>query len=130
MMSHRSLLAGASLSALALLAAPAEAKPAKHHAVAKKSNGQSAEIQALREEVEALKARLDASENVQQATQNAAQDAQSQAAAAAAAAQTAQTQAAAAQQSVPGEVKTALAKQPKQWFDSTSVSGRMYFNFS
>lgn len=131
MSTHRSLLAGASIGALALLAtaAPADAKPAAKHRASSASSGSAAEIRALREEVEALKARLDAQENVQAATANVAQDAQAQAVAAATAAQAAQTQAA----TVPEQVKTAFAAQPKpkaQWFDNTSISGRMYFNFS
>ncbi len=122
------LLAGASMGALALAATPAAAKPVRHHAhaTAAASDGTAAEIKALREEVEALKARLDDQENQQSQTQAVAVQAQVQA-------QQAQTQAATAQQAVPDEVKTALAAQPKpkpQWFDNTSVSGRMYFNFS
>ena len=131
MSTHRSLLAGASIGALALLAAaaPADAKPAAKHRASSASSSSAAEIRELREQVEALKARLDAQENVQAATANVAQDAQAQAVAAATAAQAAQTQAA----GVPEQVKTALASQPKpkpQWFDNTSISGRMYFNFS
>ncbi|MDB5692698.1 MAG: hypothetical protein JWO81_1761, partial [Alphaproteobacteria bacterium] len=50
-----------------------------------------------------------------------------------AAAQAAQTQVAAATAAVPGQVRTALAAQPKppaQWFNNTVISGRMYFNVS
>src|SRR5262249_50209631 len=69
----------------------------------------------------------------QQATQQALHDAQAAAAAATAQAEAAQSQAAAAASAVPNQVKVALEKEPRmkpQWFDSTTVSGRMYFNIS
>lgn len=134
-----SLLAGASVGIAMIAAGPALAKPvkpaAKHRAA--HSNGSNAEIAALRAQVEALTARLDAQEqNSAQATAqiNHANDA---AAAAQATAAQAQTTAAAAQTqvaAVPAQVKTQLAAQlPKEkfaWANSTSISGRMYFNFS
>lgn len=129
------LLAGASMGVAMMAAgtAPALAKKPVHHAAHRAAGGQSAEINALKAQVEALTARLDAQEqNSAQATAQ-INNAQNQAAAAQAAAATATTQVAAAQAAVPIEVKTALAAQPKpkpQWFDSTSISGRMYFNFS
>jgi hypothetical protein len=136
MTSKFSLLAGASMG-IAMIAAgatPALAakKPVHHvkHAAAKPA--QNAEIEALRAQVEALTARLDAQEqNSAQATAQ-INVAQSQAAAAQVAAQSAQTEAAAAQTAVPTEVKTQLAaNKPKaQWFDNTSISGRMYFDGS
>ncbi|HEX4737710.1 MAG TPA: hypothetical protein VH331_09120 [Allosphingosinicella sp.] len=138
-----SLLAGAALSALVIFAAPAEAKPAKHHHRAAASGGNNAllsEVRELRAEVATLAARLNTQDTAQQQAQNAAAQAQQaaaaaqeQAAAAATQAQAAQTQVAAARAAVPGEVKTALAAQPKppaRWFDNTSISGRMYFNIS
>jgi hypothetical protein len=125
------LRAGAGLGALALAIAPANARPAKHRPSS--SSSQAAEIRELRAQVEALTARLDAQESNSRAAQQAAQDAQAQAAAAAAQAQAAQTQAAQATQGVAQQVKVVLDKEPRlkpQWFDSTQLSGRMYFNFS
>lgn len=134
MTSKFSLLAGASMG-IALIGAgatPALAKPVHHakHAAAK--SGQNAEIEALRAQVEALTARLDAQEQNSAQTVAQVNAAQNQAAAAQVAAQSAQTQAAAAQVAVPTEVKTQLAaNKPKpQWFDSTTISGRMYFDGS
>ena len=134
-----SLLAGASVGIAMIAAGPALAKPVKHvtkhHAA--RSAGSNAEIEALKAQVEALTARLDAQEqNSAQATAqiNHANDA---AAAAQATAAQAQTTAVAAQSQaaeVPAQVKTQLASQlPKEkfaWANSTSISGRMYFNFS
>jgi nucleoid-associated protein YgaU len=119
----------------ALLASGAQAAPAKKHHTAAKSSANAElleEVRALRAQVNEMKQRLDVQESAQVNTQEAATAAQTQAAAAAAQAQAAQTQAAAVQTSVPTEVKTQLAaNKPKpQWFDSTSISGRMYFNFS
>jgi hypothetical protein len=140
MTSKFSLLTGVSIGAamMAVVATPAYAAPAKkkkttHHVVAKKADSRDAQIDALRQQVEALTQRLDAQQSAQTQVQATAEAAQTQAAAAATAAQAAQTQAAAVQQSVPTEVKTALAKQPKpknEWANNTSISGRMYFNFS
>src|SRR5579872_5290245 len=109
------LRAGAGLSALALVAAPAIARPAKQ-------SSEAAEIKALKAQVEALTARLDAQEANQQATQQALHDAQDAAAAAKDQAAAAQTQAAAAASAVPDQVKVALDKEPRmkpQWFDNT-----------
>jgi hypothetical protein len=138
MTSKFNLLAGASVGIAMIAAGPALAKPAKHarHAAAR-GNGNSAEIEALKAQVEALTARLDAQE--QSSAQATAQinQAQNTAAAAQATAAEAQTTAAAAQTqaaAVPAQVKTQLAAQlPKEkfaWANSTSISGRMYFNFS
>jgi hypothetical protein len=140
-----SLLAGAGLSALAMLgtATAVDAKPAKrHHAAPKASENVSlrTEVRELQSEVAALTARLNAEDTGQQQAQATAAQAQQvavaaqqQAAAAATEAQAAQTQVAAATAAVPAQVKTALAAQPKppaRWFDNTSISGRMYFNIS
>lgn len=138
MTSKFNLLAGASVGIAMIAAGPALAKPVKHtRHVAAKGSSRDAEIEALKAQVEALTARLDAQEqNSAQATAqiNHANDAAAAAQATAAQAQTtavaAQTQAAA----VPAQVKTQLAAQlPKEkfaWAANTSISGRMYFNFS
>ncbi len=136
MTSKFNLLAGASMG-IALIAggttpAFAAKKPVHHAKHAAARPAQSAEIEALRAQVEALTARLDAQEQNSAQTVAQVNVAQSQAAAAQVAAQSAQTEAAAAQTAVPTEVKTQLAaNKPKpQWFDSTSISGRMYFDGS
>ncbi len=132
MTSKFKLLAGASMGVAAIAAGPTLAKPVKHvhHAAASTNN---AEIEALKAQVEALTARLDAQEqNSAQATA-AINHASDQAAAAQATAAQAQTTATAAQTQVPTEVKTQLASLPKPknaWANDTSISGRMYFNFS
>lgn len=136
MTSKFNLLAGAGvgIAMMAVGASPALAKPVKHTKhVAAKADSRDSEIKALREQIEALTQRLDLTEQSQAQATAAINSAQSQAATAATAAQAAQTQAAAAQAAVPTEVKTALAKQPKaknEWANTTSISGRMYFNFS
>ena len=136
MTSKFNLLAGAGvgIAMMAVGASPALAKPVKHTKhVAAKADTRDSEIKALREQVEALTQRLDLTEQSQAQATAAINSAQSQAATAATTAQAAQTQAAAAQAAVPTEVKTALAKQPKpknEWANNTSISGRMYFNFS
>lgn len=129
------LLAGAALGALALAgsASSAEAKPVARHAVHRASTSRDVEIEALKAQVAQLTARLDAQDAVQRQTAAQAQAAQEQAATAAAQSQQAQTQVAAQAQALRAQVKTALAAEPKpapQWFNNTSVSGRMYFNAS
>ncbi|NIJ34144.1 hypothetical protein [Sphingomonas oligoaromativorans] len=131
------LLAGAGIGialvvAGATPAAAATKKKVVHHA-APKADKRDAEIEALRQQIQALTQRLDNTEQNQAQATAAISAAQTQAATAATTAQAAQTQAAAAQAAVPTEVKTALAKQPKSksaWANDTSISGRMYFNFS
>ena len=131
------LLAGAGLGVALIVAgatpaAAATKKKVVHHA-APKVDSRDAEIKALREQIDMLSQRLDLNEQSQAQATAAINAAQSQAATAATTAQAAQTQAAAAQAAVPTEVKTALAKQPKPknaWANDTSISGRMYFNFS
>jgi hypothetical protein len=131
------LLAGAGLGVALIVAgatpaAAAAKKKVVHHA-ARKVDSRDAEIKALREQIDMLSQRLDLNEQSQAQATAAINAAQSQAATAATTAQAAQTQAAAAQAAVPTEVKTALAKQPKPknaWANDTSISGRMYFNFS
>jgi outer membrane murein-binding lipoprotein Lpp len=137
MTSKFSLLAGAGMG-IALIAGgatptfAATKKPVHHAKHAAVKSAHNAEIDALRAQVEALTARLDAQEQNTAQTTAQVQAAQSQAAAAQVAAQSAQTEAAAAQTAVPTEVKTQLAaNKPKpQWFDSTSITGRMYFDGS
>jgi len=136
MINRFSLFAGTAICTLAMSAGAAHAKPVKHRATHKAaaSAGQSEEIRALKAQIEALNARLDAQEASQHATQASAEQAQAQAAAAATQAQQAQTQIAEQTQAMPAQVKdqvkTAMNSAPKQWFNDTSISGRMYFNFS
>ncbi len=122
----------AGIAAMAI-AMPAVAKTTRHHSGATRKPAKIDEIAALREQVRALTARLDAQASTQQQILSQAQAAQTQAQAATTESQ--QVKAAVAEQAaaVPEQVKVALASQPKpktQWFDNTSVSGRMYFNFS
>lgn len=133
MTSKFSLLAGASMGvAMVAVATPALAKKPVRHAHHAAASGTQAEIEALKAQIEALTERLDAQQQNQAQATAAINNTQAQVAAAQTAAQTAQTQAAAAQSAVPSEVKTQLAaNKPKpQWFDSTTISGRMYFNAS
>lgn len=140
---RRTLLAGAGLGALALCATPTFAKAPVHHKKASSSSaGLSAEVRALQEQIADLTARLNVQEAAQRETvanvntaQSAATTAATQAAqaqTAAAAAQTAASDASqAATKAVPAAVKGELASFSKgKWWDSTTVSGRMYFNFS
>jgi hypothetical protein len=140
MTSKFNLLAGASVGIAMIAAGPALAKPVKHtrHTAARhaavRGNATNAQIDALKAQVEALTARLDAQEQNSAQTTAQLSQATNAAAAAQATAQQAQTQAAAAQTQVPTEVKTQLASAyPKSrfgWAGDTSISGRMYFNFS
>jgi hypothetical protein len=132
----KSLLGGAALSIVLVgVTSPASAKTAKHHATrhhAARPSG-SSEIEMLRTEVAALKARLDSQDDTQAQSRAQVEQAQAQARAATVQAQALETQVAAQANAVPVQIQTALAKQPKpkpQWFDNTSVSGRMYFNIS
>ena len=143
---RRTLLAGAGLGALALCAAPTFAKAPAHHKKASASASANstliAQIKALQDQVSDLSARLNVQEAAQRETvanvnnaQVAASSAATQAAQAQTAAAKAQTAAAdasdTAKKAVPAAVKTELASfQKGKWWDSTSVSGRMYFNFS
>ena len=120
-------------------AAGAEAAPARHHAhhvakhAAARPNAEKGEVDALKAQVAELTARLDAQEEAQRATQAQASVAQTQAADASVKADTAESTALAAQNAAPAQVAAAIGKLPKPkptWADSTTVSGRMYFNFS
>jgi hypothetical protein len=138
---RRTLLAGAGLGALALCATPTFAKPV-HKASSNANSALSVQVKALQEQIADLTARLNVQEAAQRETvanvntaQAAASSAASQAAQAQTAASAAQTAASdaskAATKAVPAAVKTELATFSKgKWWDSTSISGRMYFNFS
>ena len=144
---RRSLLAGAGIGALALCATPSFAKAPVHHkkAHAAATNANSAlleQVKALQEQVADLSARLSVNEaaqresvaninNAQVAANSAAAQASQAQSAAAAAQNSASVAATAATKAVPAAVKTELATFSKgKWWDSTSISGRMYFNFS
>jgi hypothetical protein len=142
---RRTLLAGAGLGALALCAAPTLAKAPVHHKKAPSASANSAlseQVKALQDQIADLTARLNVQEAAQRETvanvnnaQVAASSAATQAASAQTAASAAQTAASnaatAATKAVPAAVKTELATFSKgKWWDSTTVSGRMYFNFS
>ncbi len=135
---HRTLLAGAGLGALALAATPSLAKLPAHHRSTGADSALMAQIKALQEQVADLSARLNVQEAAQRETvanvnnaQIAATSAASQAAKAQTAAADAQTAAAEASKAAPTAAKTELATFSKgKWWDSTTISGRMYFNFS
>lgn len=143
---RRTLLAGAGLGALALAATPSLAKAPVHHKKASSSaNATKAlldQVKALQEQVADLSARLNVQEAAQRETVANVNNAQSAATTAATQAQQAQSAAAAAQtaasdaskaatKAVPAAVKTELASFSKgKWWDSTTITGRMYFNFS
>jgi hypothetical protein len=116
-----SLIGGAAFGALLALSIGAAAQ-------AKTAPDNSAEIEALRQQVQALTDRLNAQEAAQQQTQATAQQAQ-------AAAQAAQVAADAQIKTIPAQVETALAAIPapkphSSWADSTTVSGRVYADAS
>jgi hypothetical protein len=128
---QRALLTAASLSTLAITV-PAIARPARSRP---SGTSQAAELKALREQIEILTARLDAQEAATLQTQSATRDVQAQAAAATAQAQAAQAVATTTADTVPTQVKTALAANtpktpPSGWWNDTVISGRMYFNAS
>lgn len=128
-----SLLASAAVGVLLAVSvsAAAEAKTAKHHA-AGAENLTAEQLQGLSAEVEDLKARLQAESDARAKDEAAVKAAQDDAAAARAEAQAAHQQVQAQIQTLPGEVKSAVAaNKPKpSWADSTSVSGRVYANIS
>jgi hypothetical protein len=144
---RRTLLAGAGIGALALCATPTFAKAPVHHkkahaAASSANNALLEQVKALQEQVADLSARLNVQEAAQRETvanvnnaQTAANSAAAQASQAQSAAVAAQTAAAdastTAKKAVPAAVKSELASFSKgKWWDSTSISGRMYFNFS
>lgn len=134
------LLATISITSAMFAAMPVEAAP-RHKSSSQNANAALLkEVEALKAQVDALNARLEVQEAAQREsvatianTQATATTAQTQATAAATQAAAAQTAAVDAQKSVPAQVKTALASAPKgpaKWFDSTAITGRMYFNIS
>lgn len=139
MLLRRSLIVGAELCAFGLTCSPLLARPVAHAPAAESSNAALLkQIQALQKQVADLAARLNATEAAQRQTtasvntaQSAASSAVAQAVQAQSAASAAQTAATAASKSVPATVKTELASFTKnEWWDSTTISGRMYFDFS
>jgi len=87
------------------------------------------QIQQLNAQVQALQARLDSQQQAQQATQVQVQQTQAQVQQVAADNESVQTRLA----DVPTQVLATIAEIPKpkpSWADSTSVSGRMYFDLS
>jgi hypothetical protein len=118
------------MSLAAAFAASADAAP-KRHAVRHHSNT-DAELSALRAKVDDLEAALAAQAQTQQQLQAQLQQAQATAQTAADQAHAAQAAAADQIQTIPDQVKTAVAaNRPKPgWEANTSVNGRMYFNLS
>jgi TolA-binding protein len=88
-----------------------------------------AQIQQLSAQVQALQARLDAQERAQQATQAQVSQTQTQVAQVVSDSESVQQRL----EDVPTQVLATVAELPKpkpSWADSTSVTGRMYFNLS
>lgn len=142
----RSLRHAALISSVAvgvMLAASAQAKPVKHHAVpagpTKTELELKAQVDALKAEVQALESRLDsqtqATQSQAQAAQAQAAQAQAQAQAAQTTAQAAQTQVAAAQdkiETLPDVVKkdVAAATPKPGWWGDTKVGATVFANVS
>jgi hypothetical protein len=139
-----SLAAGAALGVLALAAAaPADAAGKKGSGgdplAAQREAERTADMAAMKAQIQALSDRVAAGEQVQtqlrqqlQQAQQAAQASQQAAQSAQSAVQTAKAETAAAVQQIPTQVKTEVAAiKPKPgWTDSTTVTGRMYYNVS
>jgi hypothetical protein len=113
------------------LSSPSLAAPRKAAHAKKAASSEAAELRALRAQVEALTERLNAQETAQQETQVQVQQVQvtTQQAQAQTAAQAAQIE------TIPVQVKSAVAAMPKPvvkttWADNTQVSGRMYYDLS
>jgi hypothetical protein len=131
-----SLLASAAVGVLLAVSvsAAAEAKTVKHHK-AHADGGESLtreQLEGLGAEVEDLKARLEAESDARARDEVAMKAAQDEAADAHAEAQAAHQQVEAQIQTIPGEVKSAVAaNKPKPgWADNTTISGRVYANLS
>ncbi len=132
-----SLAAGAALGVLAIAAAtPSRAADSL---AAQREAERTADMAAMKAQIQALTDRVAAGEQVQaqlrqqlQQAQQAAQASQAAAQSAQTAVQTAQAQTAAAVQQIPTQVKTEVAaiKPKPSWTDTTTVTGRMYFNIS
>ena len=144
MTSRITLAAGAALGVLAIaMAPPADAASKKSSGpdplAAQRDAERAADFAAMKAQISALTDRVAAGEQAQaqlraqlQQAQQSAQASQAAAQSAQASVQTAQAQTAAAVQQIPAQVKTevAAAKPKPSWADSTTVSGRMYYNFS
>src|SRR5258706_8588587 len=134
-MSHsKKLLTAVVLGALVTFSsgAAADAKVVKHKAPPAPPAATAAEVAELRAEVQALKDLLATQAQAQQQTQATAQQAQAAAASAKAQAQAVQAKAEQDIQTIPAQVKTAVAAaKPKPgWEAATSVNGRMYFDLT
>jgi gas vesicle protein len=133
-----SLLGGAALGALLALAiAPTADAKTKHHrrvvVVVAGGDGVKSDVDQLKAEVQSLEAWKDQEMASRAQTQAQVQQLQGQLADANARAQQAQEQVQAQIQTIPGEVETQVAKNEKPtggWWDNTSISGRMYYDFS
>jgi TolA-binding protein len=131
-----SLLGGAALGALLALAiAPAAEAKTKHHhgATAPADNTVKDEVEQLKAQVQSLEAWKDQESASRAQTQAQVQQLQGQLAEANARAQQAQEQVQAQIQTIPGEVESQVAKNNKQiggWWDNTTISGRMFYDFS
>jgi gas vesicle protein len=131
-----SLCGGAALGALLALAiAPAADAKTKHHhaAAAPADDAVKGEVEQLKAEVQSLEAWKDQETASHAQTQAQVQQLQGQLADANARAQQAQEQVQAQIQTIPGEVETQVAKNEKPtggWWDNTTFSGRIYYDFS
>ncbi len=130
-----SLFGGAALGALLALAiAPAADAKTKHHhrAAAPAADGVRSEIDELKAEVQSLEAWKDQETAARAQTQEQLTQVQGQLADANERATRAEQQVQAQIQTIPGAVATEVAKnKPKPgWWDSTSISGRMYYDLT
>ena len=127
------LLRGAGIGVLGALAFAASAQAATHHhhKSAAAPAGDS-KVEALTQEVETLESRLEAESIARQRLEGEVQTAQSQAGTAQAAADAANAQLQAQIQTIPGVVdKAVAANKPKAtWADNTTVSGRVFADFT
>jgi hypothetical protein len=124
------LLRSAALGALAAASLGAQAEAAPAARAAGPNNQQLLEqVQALTAQVQALQSRLDAQTQAQQAAQARLAETQAQVQQVVADSQSVQDRL----DSVPTQVLATVAELPKpkpSWADSTTVTGRMYFNLS
>ncbi|MBV9509011.1 MAG: hypothetical protein JO303_01865 [Caulobacteraceae bacterium] len=130
-----SLVGGATLGVLiaATATSGAYAKPhAKHARHAAPPAASRAEVDALKAEVQALESWREQETAARQQDQQQLQDVQGKLADAQARADKAEAQVASQIETIPTQVNTAVAKAtPKPgWWANTSVSGRMYYDFS
>ena len=130
MTSKSSLFTGvAAFAAIAMISGVAQAAPAKKHA-AKAPAVSAADVEALKAQVAALQSKLEALSAAQAKTEEVAEQneaAQAQIVTALGAQSTAMN-------TMPATVKTevlgAIPKPKASWIDNTTVSGRVYFDFS